>query len=432
LPDGFGPTLTAAAAAIESGELSPVDLVDACLARAEQTAELGAWVALDAERARADAARLAAEPVRGPLHGIPVGVKDLVDVAGLPTRAGAPAVVGEAPAERDAGIVAALREAGAIALGKTATHGLALGVTTPAVTNPVDADRIAGGSSGGSAAAVATGGCLLAVGTDTAGSIRIPAACCGVAGLMPRPGRLSREGVIPGAPSFDSVGLLAGSAGDLALAWAALTGEAAAPGAERAGTVPTAALGRVDDAVVDAALQAATRLAESGTRVDETEVPAFGAWGPHRAVVIGAEALAVHREAGWWPARADDYPADVRRQLEEAEGLDAAQVEAAREALAGLARALREALAEAGVLIVPTLPVPAPARAEATGDAAADLRSAGLLTRLCGPVNAAGLASLSVPAGDDGHGVQLIAAGERRALAAGAALMQPAATGEPR
>ena len=221
MPDGFGPTLTAAAAAIESGELSPVDLVDACLARAEQTAELGAWVALDAERARADAARLAAEPVRGPLHGIPVGVKDLVDVAGLPTRAGAPAVVGEAPAERDAGIVAALREAGAIALGKTATHGLALGVTTPAVTNPVDADRNAGGSSGGSAAAVATGGCLLAVGTDTAGSIRIPAACCGVAGLMPRPGRLSREGVIPGAPSFDSVGLLAGSAGDLALAWAA-------------------------------------------------------------------------------------------------------------------------------------------------------------------------------------------------------------------
>ena len=161
-------------------------------------------------------------------------------------------------------------------------------------------------------------------------------------------------------------------------------------------------------------------------------MPAFGAWGPHRAVVIGAEALAVHREAGWWPARADDYPADVRRQLEEAEGLAAAQGEAAREALAGLARALREALAEAGVLIVPTLPVPAPARAEATGDPAADLRSAGLLTRLCGPVNAAGLASLSVPAGDDGHGVQLIAAGERRALAAGAALMQPAATGEPR
>ena len=84
------------------------------------------------------------------------------------------------------------------------------------------------------------------------------------------------------------------------------------------------------------------------------------------------------------------------------------------------------------MLIVPTLPVPAPARAEATGDAAADLRSAGLLTRLCGPVNAAGLASVSVPAGDDGHGVQLIAAEERRALAAGAALMQPAATGEPR
>jgi aspartyl-tRNA(Asn)/glutamyl-tRNA(Gln) amidotransferase subunit A len=328
--------------------------------------------------------------------------------------------------------VTALREAGAIVLGKTATHGLALGVTTPAVTNPVDAGRIAGGSSGGSAVAVATGACLLAVGTDTAGSVRIPAACCGVAGLMPRPGRLSRAGVLPGAPSLDSVGLLAGGAGDLALAWAALTGEAAAPGVARAGTVPAEALGRVDDAVVAAAAQAATRLAETGTRVEETEVPPFGAWGRHRAVVIGAEALAVHREQGWWPARAGDYPADVRRQLEEAEGLEAGQVEAAREALAELARALREALAEAGVLIVPTLPVPAPPRAEATGDAAADLRSAGLLTRLCGPVNAAALASLSVPAGDDGLGVQLIAEGERRALAAGAALMQPAATGELR
>jgi aspartyl-tRNA(Asn)/glutamyl-tRNA(Gln) amidotransferase subunit A len=193
----------------------------------------------------------------------------------------------------------------------------------------------------------------------------------------------------------------------------------------RAALAPASALGHVGAAARGAAERAGAALAAAGAVVTEATVPAFGDWGRHRATVIGAEALTAHRAAGWWPARAGAYPEEIRRQLEAAETVPAAEVERAREALTALGRSLRAELVDAGLLITPTLPVPAPLRTQATGSAAAELKAAGLLTRLCGPVNAAGLAAVSVPAGTaDGVplGVQLIAAGERRLLAAAAAL----------
>jgi Amidase len=186
---------------VREGAASSAELVEAALARTEALdGRLGAFVTVLADRARADAAardlqRRRGEPL-GPLHGVPVAVKDLVDIAGTVTGAGSPKLAGNL-ATRDAEVVARLRAAGAVVVGKTRTHEFAYGVLTPGTVNPWDGTRIAGGSSGGSAAAVAAGLVPAAVGTDTAGSVRIPAACCGVVGFKPTLGRVPATGVWP-------------------------------------------------------------------------------------------------------------------------------------------------------------------------------------------------------------------------------------------
>jgi aspartyl-tRNA(Asn)/glutamyl-tRNA(Gln) amidotransferase subunit A len=348
----------------------------------------------------------------GPLHGWTVGVKDLVDVAGLPTRAGSPVLDDAAPAAADAPIVAALRAAGAVVMGKTATHEWAFGVTTRRTRNPWGPDRVAGGSSGGSAVAVATGDCQLAVGSDTAGSVRIPAALCGVAGIKFRAGAVPMDGVVPLAPSLDSLGLLAASAADLAAAWAALTGDGPVPASSPAtALVPAAeALGPLHPAQAAALASAAARF---GAR--EVSLPSFGAWSRPRGVKIRAEALAVHRAAGWWPAAADRYDGAIRAELEKAERQPATELDAACAELGALAAALRTALAPGAVLMLPTTPGPAPSREIDDRAAAAEL------TRLCGPVNECDLAAVSLPCGlADGLplGLQLVAEREEDALAA--------------
>ncbi|CAN0502916.1 unnamed protein product, partial [Phaeothamnion confervicola] len=170
---------------IAAGRLTARELVERSLAAAERAGELGAVVSLRAERALAEAdERDRLDPSeRGRLHGIPITVKDVIDVAGLPTGAGSAAYLTH-PA-RDAVAVARLRAAGAIVVGKVATHEFALGVTTPQARNPADPSRIPGGSSGGSGIAVATGFGLASLGTDTRASIRVPAALCGVVGVKP-------------------------------------------------------------------------------------------------------------------------------------------------------------------------------------------------------------------------------------------------------
>ncbi|KAB2910753.1 MAG: amidase [Hyphomicrobiaceae bacterium] len=215
-------SLTAAEAAgrIARGELPSEDLTAACLDRiAELEPSVQAWACLDADRALAEAR--AADAVRregkgvGPLHGVPVGIKDIIDTADLPTEHGTPIFKGRRPAE-DAACIAALRAAGAVILGKTVTTELA--TLTPSRTrNPVDLEHTPGGSSSGSAAAVAAGMVPLAVGTQTGGSVIRPASFCGVYGFKPTFGLVSRFGVLPQAPSLDTVGVMARSVEDLAL-----------------------------------------------------------------------------------------------------------------------------------------------------------------------------------------------------------------------
>ena len=182
-------------------QLSPVELAHAALARIERlNPALGAFVTV-CDEAASKAAQEAEREIggghyRGPLHGIPVGVKDLVEVAGYPMEAGSRVLGGFIP-QRDATVVKRLQETGAIIVGKTALDEFAFTTMGPVIKNPLDAARSPGGSSGGSAAAVAAGMCVAAVGTDTGGSNRIPAACCGVVGLKPTYGRVSKAGVIP-------------------------------------------------------------------------------------------------------------------------------------------------------------------------------------------------------------------------------------------
>src|SRR5207244_2369567 len=219
-------TLSGARSALRSGAVSPLEVLAACRDRIEQSeAGLGAWRAWDPGVTEAEANRIGAARRNDlPLWGIPIGIKDIIDVAGTPTTANSRVLAGTVP-HADAPVVARLRAAGALILGKTATHEFACGTVTPGTSNPWDLGRIPGGSSGGSAAALAAGHCLGALGTDTAGSIRIPAALCGVVGLKPRPGPVSLGGVVPLAPSLDVVGPMARTAADVAVLWEVLSGQ---------------------------------------------------------------------------------------------------------------------------------------------------------------------------------------------------------------
>ena len=221
----------ALAKAIAEGSLSPLDLVERCLARIDEVeSEVRAWVGLDAEGARATARTLAREAaegrLRGPLHGVPVAVKDVIDIAGVPTRANSPARAGAAPARVDATVVARLRAEGAIMLGKVHTTEFAYFESVPPTRNPHDPARTPGGSSGGSAAAVAAGMVPAALGTQTAGSVSRPAAYCGVGAFKPSTISVGGGGMLPLAPSFDTVGAFAATAADAAAIAAAYAPEA--------------------------------------------------------------------------------------------------------------------------------------------------------------------------------------------------------------
>ena len=213
------PTIAEAVERIRRGELTPVDLVEHCLARIEEFDEqVRAWVLVDTDGARREAQRLTTLAQRGefvgPLHGIPIGIKDIIDVVGMSTRAASPLRMDFPPAQDDAPVVAALRDAGAIILGKTVTTEWAC-FDPPPTRNPWNLNHTPGGSSSGSAAAVAMGMCMAALGTQTGGSIIRPAAYCGVCGLKPTYQYFPKEGVAPVSFHLDHVGPLARCADDL-------------------------------------------------------------------------------------------------------------------------------------------------------------------------------------------------------------------------
>jgi aspartyl-tRNA(Asn)/glutamyl-tRNA(Gln) amidotransferase subunit A len=386
-------SLAAVTRAFADRTASPLEVLERCLARLADAQAHGAFVAVDEEGARRAAARLPAEP-RGPLHGVPVAVKDLIDVAGLPTALGRSR---GRVAVRDAAIVARLRAAGAVVLGKTRTDELGLGALTPGASDPRDAGRSPGGSSGGSAIAVATGAVPLALATDTAGSARIPAAACGVTGLCAAPGWMPADGVAVLAPSFDRLGLIAAAPSDAAVAWSALGG-AVGPPPERVVTLADEALGRVEPERLEAARDVARRLT---ARPVELPGPSLADFGAPRAVVITAEAAARH----------EAETAAAQAQLASGAAHSEADVRAARARLDALGAALREAVGD-GVLVTPALPS-APPRWDELRDVDAQLRATGRLTRLCAPVNGAGLVAIAVPSG-----VQVVARAMGTALAA--------------
>jgi aspartyl-tRNA(Asn)/glutamyl-tRNA(Gln) amidotransferase subunit A len=408
---GRGAGLGEQARMVREGEASSGELVERALERIDRLdGRVGAFVVVLAERARAEAGERDAERrrgvVTGPLHGVPVAVKDLIDVAGVVTAAGSPKLAGNL-ASRDAEVVARLRAAGAVVVGKTRTHEFAYGVVTPGTVNPWDPGRIAGGSSGGSAAAVAAGLVPAALGSDTAGSIRIPASCCGIVGLKPTWGRVPATGVWPLSWSCDHVGPMAATVADVALLDQVLASEpvgtggaapAAPPDPPRIGRIVGDDLGPVDPAVAAAVDELCRRLETAGATLDEVVLPLGAARGSVAAVVL-AEAAAAHArlleetgEAGY-----------SRAML--------AMMRIGRSALAGeyltglryrgrFAAEVEERLAGRDALLLPTLPCAAPAAGERTVTiAGTEVGVQAALTRLPGPFNCSGSPVVSLPAG---------------------------------
>jgi aspartyl-tRNA(Asn)/glutamyl-tRNA(Gln) amidotransferase subunit A len=345
--------------AYRSRTLSPVEVVDGLLARiSELDAGLGAFMALCPERAREEAVAcerdyLRGEP-KGALAGVPFGVKDLFDTAGVRTAYGSTMFASHVPTV-DAVAVRAVRDAGGIMVGKTQTHEFAWGITSVnermgTSRNPWRPDRISGGSSGGSAVALAARLVPLAIGSDTGGSIRVPSAFCGTVGFKPTYGRVSTEGVWPLAPSLDHAGSMARTPAAAALLLGAMEGASEPPlprnlGGLRVGVCPdlhriplTADVQSAFDAAVRTVTELGGRVMEVGLPLAETIFPTFG-------VIQRAEALDTHSRAGLFPARKDEYGDDVRGRLEAAEQVtlgDYAAAIAKRERLRTAAGALFE------------------------------------------------------------------------------------------
>jgi aspartyl-tRNA(Asn)/glutamyl-tRNA(Gln) amidotransferase subunit A len=354
--------------------LSPVEAVEAVAARiADVEDEANAFTTLCLDRAAEEARKAERAYAAGsarPLEGVPVGVKDLFDTEGVRTTYGSPMFAEHVP-QADAVAVRRLREAGALLVGKTSTHEWAWGITTASphfgpTPNPWAPDRVAGGSSGGSAAALALHMVPLALGSDTGGSIRIPAAYCGVVGLKPTYGCVSSAGAMPLARSLDHPGPLARTVADAALALAVLAGlDPADPATEDVPVGdPLAELGRplaglrvamCPDLMlvppvpeVEAALgAAAATLAELGAELVEAELPEAGAIYEAFAAIQRAEALHHHRSRGLYPDRAGEYGADVLGRLHAAEGVTLAEyleaAETRRRVRAGFERLFRGA-----------------------------------------------------------------------------------------
>ena len=429
----FELSLTDAATEIAAGRLSPVELTDSVLARVEATEPaLGAFACVTADRARADAARaeaeIAAGRLRGPLHGIPLGVKDLFDTAGVPSTASSAVWAGRVP-DRDAAVVERLVAAGMVLVGKTHTHEFAFGGETPTTRNPWDTGRIPGGSSGGSGAAVAAGSCTVALGSDTAGSIRIPAALCGTVGLKPTYGRTSRRGVASLSWSLDHVGPLARTVRDCALLLDAMAGvdpedpatvDAPPPGAvaalDTAGEdltgvrvgVPTNWFFEHVSADVARAVHAAIdRLAALGAQLREVTVP-------HAEQVLGTqwgilmpEAAAYHRER----LRESAYllTDDVRLGLEVGELIPATDYIQALRMRTLLQRGWAAMFADVDVLVAPTMAFAAPAvgQRDVTWADGTVEDVATTLIRLTCPADLTGQPALSIPVGFDPAGLPL-------------------------
>ena len=366
-------------AALRTRALSPVELVDAQLDRIGRIdPTLNAFIRVDAEGARAAARaadrEIAAGHWRGPLHGVPVGIKDIIDVAGLPTTCHSKVLLDNV-AETDATVVARLRAAGAIIVGKLSTHEFALGgpsfdLPFPPARNPWNPDHHPGGSSSGSGAGLAAGLFPLALGSDTGGSIRNPASACGIVGLKPTYGLVSRRGVFPLAYTLDHVGPMARTVADVALLLSVIRGHDPADPAsvDRADAIAPDALTRgvgglrigyvrhfhetdmpAEPRVAAALDTVAKSLAAEGAELRAVTLPDLNAFSSVNRVLLQSEAWAIH--APWLRSRPQDYGQSARRRLLAGAFLTAEDYVLAQRRRTGMIDAVEAVFREVDVLL---------------------------------------------------------------------------------
>ena len=415
----LGITAARAGRGFRDGSITPEQLTGDLLERIErENPRLNAFYEVFATEAR-EAATAATRELRegrdrGPLHGVPVAIKDLFDVAGHVTTAGAHPGFHPPPAKADCEVVARLRASGAVLLGKTAVHEWALGVSTlnphfGPTRNPHDTERIPGGSSGGSGAALAAGLTVLALGTDTGGSIRIPAALCGVVGLKPTYGLVSLRGVTPLSRSLDHAGPMATSVEDAFLLLEGISGF-------RRETTPRPRIllpknyfsEDVEPKITDLVRAAAARLGKT----ESVEVAGVEAAWNANTVILFSDAAALHEN------QLKEHPEWFGETLAERmstgfkyRGVDYAR---ARDVQRDWTAYLTALLGDDAVLAVPTTPVPATVIGDREGTVLGRL-----MTRLTAPFNLAGAPVLSVPVGNIGAlpvGMQLVAAPGRESI----------------
>jgi len=411
-------------------KLSPVELTKLMLARIERlNPKLNAYITLTAELALAQARKAGSELFaprgrqghrdRGPLHGIPISLKDNIYTEGVRTTAGSKILKDFIPKE-DAVVVRQLRQAGAVLLGKTNMHEFAYGVTSKnphygPVRNPWDPARIPGGSSGGSAAAVAAGLCYGSIGTDTGGSIRIPASLCGITGLKPSWDRISSEGIIPLSPGFDCAGPLARTVGDVAILTGVLYSRVGRePNLARPSTLRVGpgkfCLGMPRQLFFDAlspevrsAFDATLRdLGRAGMTTKDISIPLLDETEDAGNHIAWTEAALYHQQQGYFPARSADYGDDVRSRLEMGCKVPAVEYLRALEIQKQFFQQLHLALAEADVdaIVFPSTAIEAPLlNQETIRIGAHEYQTRALLLRHNRPANLAGVPAVSVPCG---------------------------------
>ncbi|GAB4505538.1 MAG: amidase [Anaerolineales bacterium] len=438
-------TISQALPRLRAGDLTPRALTEACYRQIERLDRLiNAFITLLPQP------DLEANQPQGTLAGIPIAVKDLYDTQGVRTTAGSLFFAENIPAQ-DAAVIQKMKDAGAIVLGKTNTHEVALGVTTVnphygACRNPWDTTRIAGGSSGGSAAAVAAGMCLAALGTDTGGSIRIPASLCGVVGLKPTYGRVSLRGIFPLSWNLDHAGPLTRCVQDAALLLQVMAGydaddpsSADVPVDDYLANIEAGVKGwRIGLAVGDyieeasapqvlaAVRQAAHTLAEMGATLEEVEIEWLRTAALANGQMTQADGAAVHRER--LINEPERFGADVRQRLETGRALTSTEYILARRTQTEVRRRSEQFFRQYDALLLPTTPIVAPA---IEGEDA--IQRARLLTRFTAPFNLSGLPVLSLPCGftPDGLpiGLQIVSGPwqEAKVLRAGQAYEQASA-----
>jgi aspartyl-tRNA(Asn)/glutamyl-tRNA(Gln) amidotransferase subunit A len=407
-------TIHAAADEIRQGRLTPVELLEACLRRIDELEpRVRAWVFVDRERARADAQARANElrggDWRGPLHGIPLGVKDIIDVFDWPTACGSK-LWQNSVARQDAPVVRRLREAGAVFVGKTVTTQYA-SFDPPPTRNPWRLDRTPGGSSSGSAAAVACGMCLAALGSQTGGSICRPAAYCGVVGLKPSYGRVSCDGLLPLAHSMDHPGPITRCVRDAALLLQAMAGgedpEAgwdgvpdytaaldAAPAPPVVGRLRGYFAERAEPAMVQHLDAVCAALRERGAVVEEVALPAsFAEVEARHGIVMAVEAAQYHEDR--LRRHPEDYRPNITKLLNQGLSCPAPEYARTKEHQVRLANEMLRCFTAADVLLAPVVKGPAP-DAATTGDPV-----------FCSPWSYTGLPSINLPTGRSAEGLPL-------------------------